>query len=193
MHVKTDTISVREVTMSLSAVAIGLRHDASEFFSVTNDSFDLRCEVFIEAIVANASSLVWALKMVVVDPGAIDVVRLASTETDEVIQTRFSKCADKASGKCVRAGSTRRIDSRVEHSNLRSQNLKVCFVSRLTPSPEQCNDDKKQPIHPASFHSKIRTKWPTNRGYQEWIHFRARSLLTQTLNHCGSGSYSSEN
>jgi len=74
---------------------------------------------------------------------------------------------------------TRRIDSRAQHSNLRFQNLKVSVVPGLAPSPEERNNDEKQPIHPASFPSKVRTKRPIFRGYQEWIHFRTRSLPSQ--------------
>ena len=57
--------------------------------------------------------------------------------------------------------------------------LQVCVVPGLAPPYEECDDDKKQPIHLASFHFKTRGKRPVNRGYSKWIHFRPRSHRTQ--------------
>ncbi len=83
------------------------RYDSSEFLSVFDCSLRPRFEVCIEDVVADVFSLMRALKMVVVNPRFVDVVELAETEADEVIQAGFLDCADEAFAKSICAGSTR--------------------------------------------------------------------------------------
>ena len=80
---------------SLGGFSVVLRYNAAEFFPMANSPFGLRIELNMQNGVVNASSLVRAVMMVVVEPGSIDVVQLVSTDTNEMVQAGLLECANE--------------------------------------------------------------------------------------------------
>ena len=64
-------------------------------------------DVVVEDVVVDAAALMRAMMVVMSEPRTIDIVQLPSTETDEVVQTRFLDCSDEAFGERIHAGCAR--------------------------------------------------------------------------------------